>query len=329
MNKRIQSLLPAALAASMQLLLEVGCGRRAGDEPGSPFVQSDPAHVVCIGRVEPVEGEIEVSTQMAGTLEAVWVREGDWVEKGTLLATVDARREQAHLHLAEARLARIKAGSGAEEIAAVVGQREALEAQLAYAESELQRAHQLHTTAVIGESELQSKKQQTDSLRKQVESLRQQAAALKRGPLPEEITVAQVEVEGARTDCELCLARALCAGVILHLYRHAGDYVSVTWPTPLLRMADTNHLLVRVEAGESEAAQIQSGKTGRFTVFGMTNVLGRLRVGTVLPSFAPKRLCDPDGNARLDTRTLQALCDILETGQPVCSGQRVFVRFDP
>jgi multidrug efflux pump subunit AcrA (membrane-fusion protein) len=47
-------------------------------------------------------------------------KEGDWVGKGDIPATVDARREWAQLALAEARLARVKAGFGAE---VAVGQR--------------------------------------------------------------------------------------------------------------------------------------------------------------------------------------------------------------
>jgi hypothetical protein len=58
----------------------------------------------------------------------------------------------------------------------------------------------------------------------------------------------------------------------------------------------------------------------------MTNDFGRLSLRAILPGFAPKRLFDPDGNARLDTRVLEVLCDILETRRPVYSGQRLLVR---
>jgi len=138
--------------------------------------------------------------------------------------------------------------------------------------------------------------------------------------------VAHAEVEAARTSYELRHVRAQSAGAILHLYRHTGDYVSGNWPTPILCMADTNRLQVRIEVGESNVQELKPGMTGSFSVFGMTNDLGELVVRTFLPSFAPKRLFDPDGNARMDTRTLQVLCEIHEPRQPVYSGQRVLVR---
>jgi multidrug efflux pump subunit AcrA (membrane-fusion protein) len=316
----------AVLAAVLTLFL-AGCGDDVAKAPASGQSQPAKPQFVCTGRVEPVDGEVEVSAQMAGTLEAVLVKEGDWVEKDAILASVDARREKAQLDLAEARLARVKAGHGAEEIAAVVHQREALEADLAYAQKELERARKLRETAAISDDELESKQKRVASLQKQIESLGQQAAAMKRGPIPEEIAVAQAEVEAARTSYELRHVRAQSSGAILHLYRHTGDYVSGNWPTPILRMADTNRLQVRIEVGESDGHQVTPGMTGTFTVFGMTNELRQLTIRTILPSFAPKRLFDPDGNARLDTRTLQALCDLKEPRQPVYSGQRVLVRF--
>jgi multidrug efflux pump subunit AcrA (membrane-fusion protein) len=55
---------------------------------------------------------------MSCTLTAVLVKEGDWVTNGTILAEVDARREKAAVDLAAAKLARVKAGNGKEEIAA-------------------------------------------------------------------------------------------------------------------------------------------------------------------------------------------------------------------
>jgi len=315
----------AVLAAVLTLFL-VGCG---GDVAKAPaYGQSQPAkpQFVCTGRVEPVDGEVEVSAQMAGTLEAVLVKEGDWVEEGALLASVDARREKAQLDLAEARLARVKAGYGAEEIAAVVHQREALEAELDYARKDLERARTLHATAAMSADELESKQKRAISLERQVESLAQQASAMKRGPIPEEVAVAHAEVEAARTSYELRHVRAQSAGAILHLYRHTGDYVSGNWPTPILRMANTNRLHVRIEVGESDVQQLKPGMTGSFGLFGTTNDLGEVVVRSILPSFAPKRLFDPDGNARMDTRTLQVLCEIQETRQPVYSGQRVLVR---
>lgn len=282
--------------------------------------------LVCVGRAEPVNGEVEVCAQMSGTLTAVFVKEGDWVTNGTVLAEVDARQEKAALDLALAKLARVKAGNGKEEIAAAEASRDAIATKLAFAESELQRAVKLRETQVVAEDELERKRQEADTLRKQMTAAEKQAEALKRGPLPEDIALAEAEVASAQAAYDLRLIRAESDGAILELERHAGDFVAVNFPTPILRMANTRRLQVRLEINELDVYQIKAGMKGEFTTFGADQPGGQLLVKTILPSFAPRRLFEPDSTARMDTRTLQVLCEITSDSQ-IYSGQRLTATF--
>ena len=282
--------------------------------------------VICVGRVEPVDGEVELSAQMSGTLTAVLIKEGDWVTNGMVLAEVDARREKAAFDLAVAKLARVRAGNGKEEIAAAEANREAVAAELAFAESEYQRATKLHKELVFAEDELDKRRQQAATLQKQVASADKQTEALKRGPLPEDIAFAEAEVGAACTAYEMRLVRAVSDGNVLQLYRHAGDFVSLTFPTPVLRMANTHRLRARLEVNEQDVYRLKEGLEGEFTTFGASKPGGRVVVKTVLPSFAPRRLFEPDSTARMDTRTLQVLGEVLGD-VPIYSGQRLTVTF--
>lgn len=283
--------------------------------------------LVCVGRVEPVDGEVEVSAQMSGTLIAVRVREGEWVTNGTVLAEVAAPREKAALDLAVAKLERVKAGNGKEEIAASEAARDAVAAELEFAEAEYQRAIKLREQQIVAEDILDERRQRATTLRKQLTTATKQAEAMKRGPLPEEIALAEAEVAATRAVHELRLVRAQTDGAILHLYRHTGDFVTMFQPTPILRMADTKRLRVRVEVNEQEAHRARSGLAGEFTVFGVKEMSGRLVMKTVLPSFAPRRLFEPDSTARMDTRTLNILCEMQGALPPIHSGQRVMATF--
>ena len=140
---------------------------------------------VCVGRVEPVDGEVEVAAQMSGTLVAVRVKEGDWVTNGTVLAEVDAPREKAALDLALAKLARVKAGNGKEKIAAAEASRDAVAAELEYAEAEYQRAIKLREQKVVADDVLDERRQRATALRKQLITATKHAEAVKRGPLTE------------------------------------------------------------------------------------------------------------------------------------------------
>lgn len=284
------------------------------------------SRLVCVGRVEPVGGELEVCAQMSGTLTAVFVKEGDWVTNGTVLAEVDARREKAALDLALAKLARVKAGNGKEEIAAAEASRDAIAAELAFAESEVQRAVNLREKQIVAVDELERKRQEMDTLRKQMISAEKQAEALKRGPLPEDIALAEAEVASAQAAYDLRLVRTETDGFILELKRHSGDFVAVNFPTPILRMANTRRLQARLEINELDVYQIKPGMKGEFTTFGAAQPGGQLVVKTILPSFAPRRLFEPDSTARMDTRTLQVLCEIAADAQ-VYAGQRLTAIF--
>src|SRR5688572_27818578 len=60
-----------------------------------------PGRIVCSGRVEAVTGEIDVAPLVAGTLTQVRVREGQYVEKGALVAVLDGARQAADREVAE------------------------------------------------------------------------------------------------------------------------------------------------------------------------------------------------------------------------------------
>ena len=282
--------------------------------------------LVCVGRVEPVDGELEVCAQMSGTLKAVFVKEGDWVTNGAVLAEVDARREKAAVDLASAKLARVKAGNGKEEVAAAKASRDAIAAELAFAESELQRAMNLRDKQIVAVDELERKRKAADTLRKQMISAEKQAEALMRGPLPEDIALGEAELASAQAAYDLRLVRAETDGVILDLKRHAGDFVAVNFPTAILRMANTRRLQVRLEINELDVYRVKTGMKGEFTTFGGDQLGGKLVVKTILPSFVPRRLFEPDSTARMDTRTVQVMCEIAADAQ-VYSGQRLTAAF--
>jgi multidrug resistance efflux pump len=184
----------------------------------------------------------------------------------------------------------------------------------------------LRETQVISEDELEKDRQEEDTLRKKMNAAEKKLEALKRGPLPEDIAVAEAGVASAQATYDLRLVRAGSDGTILELKRHVGDFVSVYFPSPLLRMANTRSLQVRLEINEQDVYQVKTRMKGEFTTFGANQPGGQLVVKTILPSFAPRRLFEPDSTARMDTRTLQALCEIPADAK-VYSGQRLTATF--
>jgi HlyD family secretion protein len=274
---------------------------------------------------------------MAGQLEEVRVTEGQSVEKGQVLAIVDAKREsaevaiaEANVELAKAKLDRVKAGSGQEEIREAEFAVQACEAMLKYETSKLGRSRKLHQQNSISIEDVERVEQQVEHLTKQRESLRQRHAALVRGPIPEEVAAAEAEVTLAEQRLRLArvkhdyrLVTAPTAGTVLVVYRHAGDSVSLEEHMPIVRMADATTLRVRLEIDEADVPLIRAGMEGDFQIRGVAKNVGRIRITAVIPEFGPKRLFNPDTSARMDTRILNVLCEIVSSDVKLYTGQRI------
>ena len=328
-----------------------------------------PRRVFCTGLVEAVEGEIDVMAQLSGELEEVLVIEGDRVRQGDVLAVIDARREaalvavaEANLRLAQAELDRVLAGTGEEEIQAAARAFEAAEALVdaerarverikQWTENPPQRAARARgpirpaAPPEIGmggarpagqQPSLEEATFQLESRIKQYEAARKRYEALRRGPLPEDIRTAEAAVglaekrlEEAKTNHSYCRVVAPITGTVLKVYRHAGDSVEVGSPTPVVRIADTDRLRVRLEVDEVEVHELEAGEEGVFTVRGTSGDVGRLLIDRVVPAFGPKRLFNPDTSARVDTRTLELLCEVTSSDIRLYPGQRITARFAP
>ncbi len=66
------------------------------------------------------------------------------------------------------------------------------------------------------------------------------------------------------------------ASTVLKVYRHAGDAVMIDQVTPILRLANTDQLCIRVEIDEADVPLVQPGLSGTFKIRGVSDTAGRL-----------------------------------------------------
>jgi multidrug resistance efflux pump len=302
--------------------------------------------IITEGRVEAIDGKVDVMAQLDGELVEVRVTEGDRVEKGDLLAVIDDRRAAAQVAIAEAavnqaraELDRLIAGPGEAEIQ---GAAREVEAALALVEQQqvlvdwlkdraedvAERADQRPT--------LEQSQFQLEALRKRHDAAVERYKALRRGPLPEDIDAAKAAVElaekrrdEANTNYRYHRVVAPIAGMVLEVYRHAGDSVQTGAPTPVLSMADTDRLRIRLEVQEVEAHDLDVGQEGVFSVRGRSGQVGRLEIERVLPIFDARRQFEPNTSARLDTRVLPMLCELTSCDVALRLNQRITAEFVP
>jgi HlyD family secretion protein len=305
--------------------------------PEKPPIERRPRMIVCSGRVESTHGEVDVSALIAGRLEEVRVTEGDTVHEGDILAVLEGGRQNEEFRIAEANVAvarlklqEVRAGNGKEEIDQAYDDMKALQARLAYETINLDCLRRLYQRRALTSDELQRKMHEVEQLSRQRDALQKHYEAVRRGPLPEEIevargqlAVAESQLQRAKVEHDYHIIRATISGTVLELYRHAGDSVATEYPTPILRIADTSRLRIRLEVNEPDIARLEMGHEGRFVVRGKEDAAGRLVVKTIVPRFGPRRLFNPDTSVRNDTRTVAVLCEPNDLQITLLLGQRV------
>lgn len=350
MKKLILSLL--LLAATLLLIGGAGVqiwyamqNQKQADLAGAEYLAQGPVvgwRIVCDGMVDPIDGKVQIFSEVEGVIERVEVQEGQRVRRGDVLAVIRGDRQaadveiaRAELALAEAKLGRLEAGTGAEERAAARAKVRAAEEELVYARNELERLQGLAGDGVISADEFEGKQQRVRSLENDLEGLRKEAAAVNRGAFHEELLMAEAEVdmvrrklERAALEAEKCTVRAPSDGVVLEIFSHAGDTVTSGEGRSILSFANTDRLQVRAEIVEGDVYEVHPGLEGTFVISGLAgNRIGKVVVNRILPDFQSRRLMMTDTRIPVDARTTVALCDITETGFDVYPGQRVTVMF--
>ncbi len=234
-------------------------------------------------------GHVEAGTRVAlaldrtGVIARVRVRRGERVHRGDVLLELDDRAERAEVEVrraaltaAEARLAQMRAGARSQEVAV-------LEQQLADAEAALQLAHEQSTrtaslqqqgaaTAVEAESASAGERRalaQRDAARARLSLMR----AGSRGT-----EIRSGEADAARARAELSAAEAGLAamrliapidGTVVVCDRHEGEAVLQGDVTPLLVLADLDHILVKVDVPELNVASVRVGMLADVTIEGL------------------------------------------------------------
>ena len=136
----------------------------------------------------------EVHTQVSGEIKKVFVKEGDLVKKGQILALLDRRDHQKNLDVTKASLDKAKAdlrflelGPKPEEIEQAENQVSTAQTRYEYSNCEYERFISLYKDGVVSESEYMDKAKKADVDVKDLETAKAHLKLVKSGPRVEEI----------------------------------------------------------------------------------------------------------------------------------------------
>lgn len=308
--------------------------RSAPATPVSP-AEREPEAVVSPGIVEPWGGQADLSAQEPGWIAHIAVKEGEIVQAGQLLATLEDEAQRhsvdlarADLAEAEAALARIEHGATPEELRQAEADYTAAAARGSLARSAAARTMRLREQGAVPDSESDRATAEAQAATALAERAEARVRELKRGARVEDRSAGRARLAAARARFRLAeanLARrrvlAPSAGTVLVSRFHPGEFYGVG-AGPLFVLGDLSRLQVKLEVDEIDALALEAGAP-----CALHSDAGALLAEGVIVRLAPKMgrkgLAVEQPTARTDVRVREVFVEIRATSKLI-PGQRVW-----
>ncbi|HEY9072395.1 MAG TPA: HlyD family efflux transporter periplasmic adaptor subunit [Candidatus Ozemobacteraceae bacterium] len=231
-------------------------------EARSPVQGSVLRTIPAIATVES-HASIRVPVQMAGRLASLSRREGDRVKAGDELARIDPDEPSVQKGAADAQV--VAAGGQLESVkaalAALVSQREALQANLAFQKSEETRDRALFEGGAISQSQWDASKNRRIDAESRLKSLDEQ---IRSSRAQQEAVSAQQQAARKSADLwkirqDYSVLRAPVDGVITARLQEEGQFVMPG--TPVYVLEDTRETRLRLQIPQNRAAELALGQS--------------------------------------------------------------------
>ncbi|HRP83742.1 MAG TPA: efflux RND transporter periplasmic adaptor subunit [Saprospiraceae bacterium] len=228
--------------------------------------------VTASGKIFP-ENEVKISSDVSGEIIALYVREGDTVKAGQLLAKINADTYLPSVQRGEASVKSSKAQENISDtqIKAAKAQQEEVNARLANAQKVHERNKKLFEDGVISQADLEASQSSLDGLiasaKSAAASLRQaqeNASASKYGTMS-----ARANLDELKTSLSKTFIYAPVDGVISSLNVEKGERVVGTIQmsgTEMMTIANLNSIEVQVEVSENDIVRVEKGNPATIEV---------------------------------------------------------------
>jgi len=219
--------------------------------------------------------EADLAFNVGGRIERMLVEEGDVVERGQLLATLDDSLYRAEVESAEAQVAaqqasldRLLAGSRPEEIRKARADVAAIESSLAAARSSLQRTEELARQNFASQQRLDDDRYRVSSLEAELMAAQQTLSLAIQGPRDEDIAEARAKLATQKAALNLAQQKlgytkltASETGTVKTRIVESG--VVVLSQSPVYTVALTDPVWVRTYVAEPDLGRVAPGMRAR------------------------------------------------------------------
>ena len=304
--------------------------------------EQKPVSLAAPGRTEGASETIAVGAATDGVIQDIYVKEGQTVEKSTLLAEMSCEDLESGLEvaLAEAEAVRqsrvrLMNGSRPEERQAAAQRTAQLQAVESDAARALYRAQKLSEANAISQAASDQAKRDYEVGEAELKQALRNEELVNAGPTKEDLARATANVKASENRVKLakdkldkCAVRAPISGTILRVSLRPGESFSTIAPHPIFTIADLSGRRVRAEVDERDVGRVYVGQKAvvyadaysglniKGTVTELATVMGRKSVETGNPA---------DKNDRDVLEAIVRLQDPEAAKLPI--GLRVTVRF--
>ncbi|MCH2023560.1 MAG: efflux RND transporter periplasmic adaptor subunit [Saprospiraceae bacterium] len=196
--------------------------------------------------------ELEITSNISGTIIELYIKEGDLVKKGQMLAKVDPEALVSIVERAEAATEGSKA-----QLEAVRAQKKQLEAQFVNTKIVYDRNKNLYKEGIISKADFEAAEATFNTAKANIEAATQNILAAEFTVKSSEATVKEQKKNLSQTRIY-----APISGVVSTLYKKQGEQVVGTAQmagTPILKIANLKTVEVRVDVNERDILNIIIG----------------------------------------------------------------------
>lgn len=249
--------------------------------------------VQATGTLEPVR-TASLNFKSDGVIKAIYVKAGDRVEKGQLLAEQDTRELEGELRKAESNLKKAEvdlknllAGAEEEEIAQKQSEVELNRLEYEAALKDLERQKKLYEAGAASALEVETAERAVASAKAKLEQSELSLKLLQQGGSEEEIAAAQAAVEAARIDVEMARLNLEGAkivapfdGLVTEVTGEVGQRTGGTIGGDgggVITLV-SEELQLRALVNEADVGKVEEGQVVEFTVsaYGTTTFKGEV-----------------------------------------------------
>ena len=273
MSKKKIGIYITALTAALLILAGLASRNTSTDNVVKVKMGNIDLIVSAEGKVEGSE-DVDLAPKTLGRIKEIYVKEGDYVKNGDVIAVLENDELKAQVEQAKANIQRA-------------------EAELKESKQSWNRYTELFNRGIISSSELDTARMKYDVALSQLKK-------------------AEADLKYAKAVLENTYIRAPFSGKIIKRFLDPGETITLEKLVPIVNIADVNKIMVRAEIDDTDVGKVKIGQKAIVTTDAYPGEEFKGKVVEISPSVGKKTILSDNPAERVDTKVLEVKIELDE-----------------